>query len=157
MDKTTLLILSAVNRPGIVFMREQSELQKIALVVQINKFTVRLISSGESMEMDRQTFLDKWTGSYLYLWRSPNSFEILKPGDSNKPALAWLQEKLSIVNNQADKLITGGNYTEALQAQITDFQTQQRITADGIVGRQTLMRLNTLTESMVPTLTGSGG
>ena len=156
-NNTTLLTLSAVNRPGIIFMREQSELQKIALVVQINKLTVSLISSGESMEMDRQTFLDKWTGSYLYLWRSPNSFEILKPGDSNKPALAWLQEKLSIVNNQADKLITGGNYTEALQAQVTDFQRQQRITADGIVGRQTLMRLNTLTESMVPTLTGSGG
>ena len=153
-DKATLSGLSEINRPGVVFLREQFELQKSALVVQIDESTVSLVSRGEITVMDQQTFLDKWTGSYLYLWRSPSSFQILKPGDVNKPALAWLQTKLGVVNSDIDALITGGNYTKALQQQVTDFQRVQTLIADGIVGRQTVMRLNQLTDPLLPTLTG---
>ena len=156
-DTATLSALSLIDRPGIVFMQQTSGLEKSHLVLHIGEFTIRLISSGEIIVMDRSAFLDQWTASYLYLWRSPDSFEILKPSDFNKPALAWLQGKLGLVNDGLEQLITGGNYTAAIQAQVTDFQRQQNITADGIVGRQTLMRLNQLTDPLVPRLTGSGG
>ena len=157
LDATTLFALSLIDRPGIVFMQQTSGLEKSHLVLHIGEFTIRLISSGEIIVMDRSAFLDQWTASYLYLWRSPDSFEILKPSDFNKPALAWLQGKLGLVNDGLEQLITGGNYTAAIQTQVTDFQRQQNITADGIVGRQTLMRLNQLTDPLVPRLTGSGG
>ena len=157
LDDTTLFALSLIDRPGVVFMRQPSGLEKSHLIVDINEFTVSLMSSGDRIAMDRAAFLDQWTGSYLYLWRSPDSFEILKPDDFNKPALAWLQGKLDLVNDDLEQLITGGNYTAAIQAQVTDFQSQQNITADGIVGRQTLMRLNQLTDPLVPRLTRSGG
>ena len=156
-DTATLSALSLIDRPGIVFMQQTSGLEKSHLVLHIGEFTIRLISSGEIIVMDRSAFLDQWTASYLYLWRSPDSFEMLKPGDFNKPALAWLQGKLGLVNDGLEQLITGGNYSVAIQAQVTDFQRQQNITADGIVGRQTLMRLNQLTDPLVPRLTGSGG
>ena len=156
-DTTTLSALSLIDRPGIVFMQQTSGLEKSHLVLHIGEFTIRLISSGEIIVMDRSAFLDQWTASYLYLWRSPDSFEMLKPGDFNKPALAWLQGKLGLVNDGLEQLITGGNYSVAIQAQVTDFQRQQNIIADGIVGRQTLMRLNQLTDPLVPRLTGSGG
>ena len=156
-DTATLSALSLIDRPGIVFMQQTSGLEKSHLVLHIGEFTIRLISSGEIIVMDRSAFLDQWTASYLYLWRSPDSFEILKPSDFNKPALAWLQGKLGLVNDGLEQLITGGNYSVAIQAQVTDFQRQQNIIADGIVGRQTLMRLNQLTDPLVPRLTGSGG
>ena len=156
-NTTTLSALSLIDRPGIVFMQQTSGLEKSHLVLHIGEFTIRLISSGEIIVMDRSAFLDQWTASYLYLWRSPDSFEILKPSDFNKPALAWLQGKLGLVNDGLEQLITGGNYTVAIQTQVTDFQRKQNIIADGIVGRQTLMRLNQLTDPLVPRLTGSGG
>ena len=156
-NTTTLSALSLIDRPGIVFMQQTSGLEKSHLVLHIGEFTIRLISSGEIIVMDRSAFLDQWTASYLYLWRSPDSFEMLKPGDFNKPALAWLQGKLGLVNDGLEQLITGGNYSVAIQTQVTDFQRQQNIIADGIVGRQTLMRLNQLTDPLVPRLTGSGG
>ena len=156
-DTATLSALSLIDRPGIVFMQQTSGLEKSHLVLHIGEFTIRLISSGEIIVMDRSAFLDQWTASYLYLWRSPDSFEMLKPGDFNKPALAWLQGKLGLVNDGLEQLITGGNYSVAIQTQVTDFQRQQNIIADGIVGRQTLMRLNQLTDPLVPRLTGSGG
>ena len=59
-----------------------------------------------------------------------------------------------MVNSDIDALITGGNYTKALQQQVTDFQRVQTLIADGIVGRQTVMRLNHLTDPLLPTLTG---
>jgi len=37
---------------------------------------------------------------------------------------------------------------------VTAFQRVQTLIADGIVGRQTVMRLNQLTDPLLPTLTG---
>jgi peptidoglycan hydrolase-like protein with peptidoglycan-binding domain len=49
-------------------------------------------------------------------------------------------------------IISGGRYTEAVQQQVIEFQRQQNILPDGIVGPQTLMRLNQLTDETIPRL-----
>ena len=93
-----------------------------------------------------------WSGSFVYLWRPPPAFEILQVDDVNQAAIIWLQDKLSLVNVNENRLITGGRYTSEVQAQIMQFQNQQNILSDGIVGRQTLMRLNQITDQNIPTL-----
>ena len=75
-------------------------------------------------------------------------------GDINKSGLQWLQTRLEALQPPVDRLITGGRYTEPLQRQIMAFQRQQGLDDDGIVGRQTLLRLNQLTDDATPTLKG---
>jgi len=66
----------------------------------------------------------------------------------------WLQEKLSLGGDGIEKVITGGRYTEAVKDQVIEFQRRNNLDADGIVGRQTLMRLNELFDDEIPRLRG---
>jgi peptidoglycan hydrolase-like protein with peptidoglycan-binding domain len=56
------------------------------------------------------------------------------------------------VSEDSYNIISGGRYTEAVQQQVIEFQRQQNILPDGIVGPQTLMRLNQLTDETIPRL-----
>ena len=52
-------------------------------------------------------------------------------------------------------LITDGNYTEIIRDKVLEFQKQQGIRADGVVGRQTIMKLNQLAKPSIPTLSNA--
>jgi murein L,D-transpeptidase YcbB/YkuD len=76
-------------------------------------------------------------------------------GDTDKLAMAWLQEKLSMEDQGMEEVITGGHYTEAVKGQVMEFQRRHGLNADGVVGRQTLMQLNEISDDEIPRLRGS--
>jgi general secretion pathway protein A len=49
-------------------------------------------------------------------------------------------------------VISGGRYTPAVAQQVLVFQRQQGLVADGILGRETLIRLNQLGGEVIPQL-----
>jgi len=57
-----------------------------------------------------------------------------------------------MVDPDAETIISAGRYTPAVVEQVRRFQRQQNISADGVIGRETLMRLNQLTEQGIPLL-----
>jgi general secretion pathway protein A len=65
-----------------------------------------------------------------------------------------LQSRLAAVDTNAEIIISGGRYTQAVADQVLAFQQQQNIKADGVVGRETLLRLNQLTDNSIPRLRG---
>lgn len=67
-------------------------------------------------------------------------------------AVNWLQSKLQLMDSDYLPYITGGNYTEVIRDKVLNFQQQQGIEEDGVVGRQTIMKLNQLVDSSIPTL-----
>jgi general secretion pathway protein A len=71
--------------------------------------------------------------------------------------VAWLQSKLAAVDKDAEVIISAGRYSQAIADQVLSFQRQQNIKADGVVGRETLLRLNQLTEQGVPLLMKGSG
>ena len=72
--------------------------------------------------------------------------------DNNPIALNWLQRQLQLIDNEYLPFITGGNYTEVIRDTVLNFQKQQGIRDDGVVGRQTIMKLNQLADPAIPTL-----
>jgi len=148
-------MLSAVDRPGIVVLNENDGLLKSYLLTYIDEDSVTLTMKDGEIDLDLDQFKDRWTGSFLYLWRPHKEFELLMQGDTDKLAMSWLQEKLSMGDEGIEKVITGGRYTEAVKDQVVEFQRRHGLKADGIVGRQTLMRLNELFDDEIPRLRGS--
>ena len=55
-------------------------------------------------------------------------------------------------DNNYEWVITGGHYTEAIGQKVLDFQERNQLLADGILGDQTTMMLNTLTDQSIPLL-----
>ena len=148
-------MLSAIDRPGIVVLNENGGLSKSYLLTYIDEDSVTLRIKDGEIDLDLDQFKDRWTGSFLYLWRPHKEFDLLMQGDTDKLAMSWLQEKLSMDDEGIEKVITGGRYTEAVKDQVVGFQRRHGLKADGIVGRQTLMRLNELFDDEIPRLTGS--
>ena len=57
--------------------------------------------------------------------------------------------KLASLDNSSEIIISGGRYTPAIAQQVLRFQRQQGLVADGILGRETLMRLAQLSGETV--------
>ena len=148
-------MLNAIDRPGIVVLNENGGLLKSYLLTYIDEDSVTLRIKDGEIDLDLDQFKDRWTGSFLYLWRPHKEFDLLMQGDTDQLAMSWLQEKLSMDDEGIEKVIAGGRYTEAVKDQVVGFQRRHGLKADGIVGRQTLMRLNELFDDEIPRLTGS--
>ena len=73
---------------------------------------------------------------------------------SNRPLIDWLQSRLMLMDHEYEWVITGGHYTEAIRLRVVEFQERHQLLADGILGDQTTMMLNTLTDPSIPSLRG---
>ena len=104
-------------------------------------------------EMELDVFMQNWTGSFSYLWKPEPNFKSLQLGDENQEGLSWLQDQLFKINNEREFLITGGRFTQAVYNEVIELQKKNNIEQDGIVGQQTLMLINQLTNTAIPTLT----
>jgi general secretion pathway protein A len=150
--------LERINRPGIVWIKPSFDSSqrglKSYLLTALDRTAVRLEDTDGSIVVPIERFLAGWSGRYLYLWQPPQSFNTLTVGDRNAPAVSWLQDQLVIIDQNSERIITGGRYTAAIAQKVTSFQSQQALTADGVVGRETVMRLNQLASPQHPRLVG---
>lgn len=150
--------LERINRPGIVWMKQSFNSSqrglKSYLLSGLNGTVVSLQGNKGSITVLLEDFLAGWSGRYLYLWQPAPSFNTLTVGDSNALGLRWLQDQLAIIDQSSERIITGGRYTQAIAQKVASFQSQQALTADGVVGRETIMRLNQLSSPQHPRLLG---
>ena len=152
---TEIDVLKAVDRPGIIWIKEDNGRLKSYLLTALDDKSV-LLKAGDGIRRETlQWFVGRWNGAFLFLWYSPSDIQSLRLGDSNPLALDWLQRQLQLIDNKYLPVITGGNYTEVIRDTVLNFQKQQGIRDDGVVGRQTIMKLNQLVDPAIPTLSDS--
>ncbi|MDG1494441.1 MAG: AAA family ATPase [Porticoccaceae bacterium] len=149
--------LKQINRPGIVWLAEESGYLKSYVLETVGVSVVGLQDRRGSLQVSLEDFSQRWNGIYLYLWRAPDSY--IAPlsaapkgieNISNPELVDWLQAQLAGLDNNSDIIISGGRYTAAIAQQVLSFQQQQGLVADGILGRETLMRLNQLSDGNIP-------
>ena len=151
--------LEQINRPGIVWLSEDTGYLKSYVLEQLGAEQIRLQDRRGSVNISAEDFQQRWNGSYLYLWRPPQSYvsplsatSIGIENISNPELVDWLQAQLASLDNSNDIIISGGRYTAAIAQQVRRFQQQQGLAADGILGRETLMRLAQLSGENIPLL-----
>ena len=143
--------LLKIDRPGIVYLVEHSTEQAV-LLTEINGTELILAAENGSRTMRYDQFVKSWDGSFKYLWKPPQGYGVLKKGTSNRPLVDWLQTRLMLIDNKYEWVITGGHYTEAVRLRVVEFQRRHQLLADGILGDQTTMMLNKLTDKSIPLL-----
>jgi len=91
-----------------------------------------------------------WTGEYQLLWQAPQGYKgDLKFGDQGI-AVNWLSEKMKVL---VDPRISNTQvFDQALSQAVSSYQNQRNITADGIVGMQTILTINGETLEGIPLL-----
>jgi len=165
-EKTTLPNLDElekIDRPGIVWLQENDHI-KAYLITSLSAAGAKLQDRSGITRVDRDSLVQRWTGRYLYLWEAPLGYSeplsvasamaaAAGSADSeNQQLVEWLLAQFALLDPNTDVIISGGRYTAAVAQQVQRFQQQQGLVADGILGRETLMRLNQLTGVVTPTL-----
>ena len=155
-----LSFIEKINRPGIVWVLGEKGYLKTYLLSALDAATVTLQNSQGEADMDRERFAENWNGVYLYLWKPPLGYSapLTVTGNSgnglqvNPQVIGWLQQQLQVIDPASERVISGGRYTSAVAQQVLVFQRQQGLVADGILGRETLIRLNQLGGEVIPQL-----
>ena len=91
--------------------------------------------------LDRQ-----WFGSYTILWQPPEGFSgTIKPDSATEDT--WLREKMATITG---KDLTGLK----LKPLVREYQRREGLIADGIVGPETIIHINSGTGNPGPNLKG---
>ena len=151
MTAVTVETLRRIDRPGIVWLKEESLLTAF-LLTGLSQTKVTLTGSQGVSSIGLPIFKERWAGNFLYLWQPPQGFKPLKIGSKNPQLVSWLQDQLAIIDQTAERLVTGGRYTAAVADKVRDFQSEQALKTDAVLGRETIMRLNQLVNTRVPRL-----
>jgi general secretion pathway protein A len=148
----TLSELIELDRVGIVWVRDDNNRLKSYVLTAIDSgFVILQGVKGERKET-LEWLAENWNGAFLHLWHRPIDILSFRLGDKNSVALDWLQSRLLQIDDIYQPIITGGYFNEAVRLQVLNFQQQQGIRADGVVGQQTIMKINELTMSSLPSL-----
>jgi general secretion pathway protein A len=156
----SLGFIEKVNRPGIVWLRGENGYLKTSILSKLDSNTVTLRNRQGEAVIDRERFAQDWNGVYLYLWKPPLSYSAPLAVTGNVPnqlqinpqLIDWLQLQLQALDQNSERVISGGRYTAAVAEQVLKFQQKQGLAADGILGRETLMRLNQFGDEAIPRL-----
>ena len=92
-------------------------------------------------EIDLAELGSYWTGGYRFLWQPPEGYSRpLSPGN-NSPVVARIAQLFAELDQQ-DQPLAGQRFNSALEQRVKLFQQNSGLEADGVVGVQTLLRLN---------------
>jgi general secretion pathway protein A len=118
---------------------------------------VELLFNGSKKLLARDDVADLWFGQYLLVWRPPNgSAGAIAPGMQNINVL-WLRESLAQLGLTTETTSVAPEFFDSeLEAQLREFQRQNRLQIDGLAGQQTQIVINSmLAPEGGPRLSGS--
>ena len=140
--------LRRLNRPVLLRMvSDESNLFHAALL-EINGNRMRLGLGTRTMEVSRNEVERQWDGEFTLIWRRPPSFSrTLRPGDKSN-FIDWVAKKISRLEGRKVSGRKSQAYDFALVSRIRSLQQRCNLRVDGLVGRETVILINSLTETV---------
>jgi general secretion pathway protein A len=142
----TLEQLARFDRP-LLLVLDHAGLRAHALLVGAGAHRVRLDFAGAPMDLSRATLAQLWSGDFVAVWQVPSAVPAaLKRGDAGA-AVAWVKNQLSRMDEGKAAEAGPAFFDAALEERVRKLQLAYGITADGIVGPETLFALGALDET----------
>ncbi len=131
------------NRPAVIELVTEIGEQHHAVITQIQGDLVTLNFDGKIFDFTRQQIDDYWLGQFLLLWLPPSiPTPILRAGITHDD-VRWVRKRLNILENkQVADADLSAKFDTDLRRRIVQFQRQQRLLIDGIIGEQTMLLLD---------------
>ena len=133
------------NRPVVIEILNPQGKRKQVVVLALKGNQVSLNAGGKVITTSTHEVDPYWYGNYLLLWRPPPSgSDVLKEGIIGKD-VAWLRDQLDriegkpISTDEKKKL----SFDPTLKWRVMEFQRIRGLNVDGVVGRETMIEINT--------------
>ena len=138
--------IKRVNRPALLKMISSKGQLFYALLESIDRSNrLKLKASNKTIAINENQLDDVWTGEYTLLWKRPQNYrDTIYPGDTNQ-TVGWLTEQLASLSDDDPPITESLSYDYNLESRIRRLQKQCGLFVDGLVGKETLIKINTLT------------
>ena len=132
-----------LNRPAILSLVGSAGEQYQIVVGSLDGETASLAMGNQTYDVSLTDLSGYWYGDHLVLWR-PGSLlgNDLTPGMEDE-GVRWLRESLASIRGEPDPGSPAEFYDSGLEERVREYQRDQRLTVDGIVGAQTQIVINT--------------
>ncbi len=139
--------LFEVNRPAVLEMLSDDEVQFPVTLVRLDRQNATLIVDGQARKTTPEQVALHWTGNYILLWKPPPGYAgSIKPGIEGQPA-NWLSKRLAEAGEKVEAA-----RADDLAIRVKRFQIKAGLVPDGIAGVQTIIQLNSRTDKDIPRL-----
>jgi len=136
---------SRYNRPGILELVTEEGKQYHLVVKNLQDEIAILAMDGKTYQFPKIDINEYWLGQFLVLWKPPVlPPPVIKVGMTNDTVL-WVRKHLDRIEGIRSELLTlSPRFDYPLKRRIIEFQRQQKLHADGVVGEQTMLALQAL-------------
>lgn len=134
------------NRPAVIELINTSGKRKQIVVLSLRGNQVRLNVGGEVLTSATNDIDPYWYGNYLLLWNPPpGGSNVLKEGIIGSD-VGWLRDQLDRVEGKAVVTDEKKNlqFDTDLKWRVMEFQRIRGLNVDGVVGRETMIEINTV-------------
>jgi general secretion pathway protein A len=145
--------LRTYDRPAVLELIDDTGTRHHVTLTGLTRDEAVLDFGGKIVTVPTGEVEASWYGSYVLLWRPPQlSQSVLRVGSRGNDVL-WLRERLARVGAVPLSSDPSPVFDADLAESVKRFQQASGLPADGIVGRQTLLRLNSeMSDTPVPLL-----
>jgi len=144
-----------LNRPAVLQLKDDMGRVLYGTLTGMGHQLATLVLAGKKQTWSLEQLKQHWSGDFTLLWKQPPGyFDPIYPGHQGKD-IVWLSQKINQID-QDNKIPEASVYQESLVEKIRQFQTSQGLVADGVVGVQTLIRINNVTGLDAPVLKNNG-
>lgn len=143
--------LRKLNRPAVLKLYDDfNQIQYITLL-SINTDMADIVLADQTQTIQLKQLEFYWKGEFSMLWRVPPGYEeFILPGFAGE-SVVWLSQIMSEIDNTTENKITS-YYDAGLVERVKQFQLNQGLENDGVVGVKTLIHINQVTGTKAPVL-----
>ena len=147
-DNTSLQVLQQLNYPAVIKLVNGDEFIYAVLYKAEQQYQV--LVGSQKIIVSEAWLQEYWNGELTLLWQTP--FDINKPLKfcEKSERVVWLNTQLNRLNGLESN--NKERFDWKLKEQVIDFQEDNYLIADGIVGRRTLMLLVQQSDPEIPSL-----
>jgi general secretion pathway protein A len=129
------------DRPLVLDMVTPERFSAAVLLLGLNGRSAWVLMDQGVAEISLAELGPAWTGRYRFLWHPPQGFERPLALGDDSAVVARVAELFARLDGQPRPL-AGQQFNTALQQRVRLFQLEHKLDDDGVVGVQTLLRLN---------------
>ena len=118
--------------------------RRVSVVLQhLEGSVAEVIVGNELYRLDIEQVERNWYGDFTLLLQAPPDGRLYMKIDDRGPVVSWLRQQLEQAQGVSIPAPDPLDFDYALQKQVLVFQRSQGLVADGIVGKNTMIHLNT--------------
>ena len=134
--------LRAYDRPAVLTLVRDDGKRIPVFLQQLKDNDLELVAGGELYRLQVGQVGSYWFGEYVVFVQAPPTGRMLLKSGDRHPDVAWLREQVGVAQNIKIPARDAQLFDFQLQKHVLAFQRTHGLLQDGIVGKQTMIHLN---------------